>query len=208
MSNRWLFACAFLLALLPLFVDQAITRRGAHYDDLIGRYERFCLDKPCEVDFDGDGRPGLLSVERQSPPRAGYDSWLVASDGGRELLRLPHWYSDGTFRTHVAIWNNAAETHLVLYDGAHAPPDSAPPTETVFVWDGRQLVERQPSAFDREILSALAARDDAGTFNHWVMYDFMRLPALAVYYLLLVGAVWWLALRHRRHPRGVINHLT
>jgi hypothetical protein len=39
----------------------------------------------------------------------------------------------------------------------------------VFAWDGIQMVQVEPSTMDQEILAALSARDDAGSWNDWAL---------------------------------------
>lgn len=203
----WLLALA-VLVLVPLFIDRVIAKRGERHSEIIRKYERYCIDAPCEVDFDGDGKPGLLMLDREKPPAPKYDSWLVVNEGGRELLRLPHWDIDGSFRTHIAIRNDSGRDRLLVFDGTHAPPDSSnPPTRLVLAWDGHQIVSVSPTDIDREIWLALASRDDSGTFNNWILYDFIRLPVLICYYLLLASSVGWLMLRRNFVARRVTKNL-
>lgn len=208
MSNRVLLFVALLVALAPPIIDKAVSARGERYDALIKQHELFCLERPCPVDFDGDGQEGLLMIDRKTSPAAGYDSWLVVVDNGRELLRLPHWFMDGSYRTHVAIRNDPTGARLIIFDGTHAPPgSSAPPTRTVFAWNGTRLAEVPHTDSDHEILSALAARDDSGTFNDWVLYDFIRVPFLICYYILLAALASWLLYRRKNNPRSIIKNL-
>jgi hypothetical protein len=60
------------------------------------------------------------------------------------------------------------------------------------------LSEVAPAEIDKEILSAMAARDDAGTFNKWVVYYLLAWPVRVVYLLLLLVAV----LSYRKNLRA------
>ena len=68
------------------------------------------------------------------------------------------------------------------------------------------MIEAQPSSADQEILAALSARDDAGSWNYWVLYRSFRMPILIVYYVILVIIVAWLTLRRARNS-NVRTHL-
>jgi len=68
---------------------------------------------------------------------------------------------------------------------------------TVYAWNGTGLSEIAPAKIDEEILSAMAARDDAGTFPQWVLYYLVAWPGRLVYASLLVAA----ALAYRKYRR-------
>jgi hypothetical protein len=207
MTKKVLFALALLIS-VPLLVDQGISERGERHSEMVRKYERYCLDAPCTADFNGDGRQGLLMIDREKPPAPGYDSWLVVVEDGRELLRLPHWFIDGSFRTHIAIRNDSGGDRLLVFDGTHAPTDSStPPTRLVFAWNGQRIVDTPPTEIDRDIFLALATRDDSGTFNAWTLYEFIGFPVLICYYLLLAGIVGWLTLRRKLKVRRAIGDL-
>jgi hypothetical protein len=69
---------------------------------------------------------------------------------------------------------------------------------TVYAWDGKSLSEIAPARTDEEILSAMAARDDAGTFPEWVIYRVLAWPVRLVYASLFVAA----ALVYRKYRRA------
>ncbi len=178
-----------LLLLAPLLVDFWLSARDKHYSAVLQAQE--CDPDFCEGDFDGDGRLEQLVVDRTSPPASPYyDSWLVAVDDNRELFRLPRRYMDNTARTHVAVDSGSGKARLVVYDGGNRDA----PVRAVFTWNGSKLVEESPSEDDLTVLAAMSARDDAGTFNTWVLYRVARTPALVCYYLIVVAFVVW---RHR-----------
>lgn len=177
-----------LLLLSPLFVDFWLSARDKHYSAVLQAQE--CGPDFCEGDFDGDGKLEKLVVDRTSPPASPYyDSWLVAVGGNQELFRLPRRYMDNTARTHVAVNSGSRKARLVIYDGGNKDA----PVRAVFTWNGSKLVEEPPSEDDLTVLAAMSARDDAGTFNMWVLYKVARIPTLVCYYLVVAFVVW----RHR-----------
>lgn len=185
-----------LFILIPLVIYSRLSSKDERYIQAITKYE--CLQDNCAADFDGDGRSGNLLVDRTSPPPSGSylarQAWLVVSDSHRELLRLPFSYVDGTLRTHVAIRDEVGGARLLVFDHTI----EGKPVREVFAWDGKQMIQVQPSAADQEILAALSARDDAGSWHDWALYRSLVLPILVTYYILLAGIVGFSILRHRR----------
>ena len=186
-----------LFILTPLVIYSRLSSKNERYTQAIRKYE--CVRDNCAADFDGDGRAGNLQIDRTSPPPSGTYSarqaWLVVNDSHRELLRLPFSYADSTLRTHVAIRNEISGARLLIFDHT----TEGKPIRQVFAWDGKQMVQVEPSAADQEILAALSARDDAGSWNDWALYRSLMLPILAGYYVLLAGIVGLFSiLRHRR----------
>jgi hypothetical protein len=58
------------------------------------------------------------------------------------------------------------------------------------LWEGGQLVVVSPSAADRELLSAIVARDDYGSYPAWVWFRLIKYAASIGFYIILVcGAV-------------------
>lgn len=78
-----------LLALLLLPTVYRLSAKDRHYDYLLrGLLDaQECIHRACRIDFDGDGVPGSLLIDRTSPAEY-YDSWLVAIENGGEILRL------------------------------------------------------------------------------------------------------------------------
>jgi hypothetical protein len=58
----------------------------------------------------------------------------------------------------VAIRNEIGRARLLIFDHR----TEGKPIRQVFAWDGKQMVQVEPSTADQEILAALSARDDAG----------------------------------------------
>jgi hypothetical protein len=183
-----------LLAIAPLFVYRLISAMDKKYDDLVRRYE--CSEgRPCSADFDGDGIAGEVVIEWRKESSVAGDQWLIVSDDGKELLRLPFWYADGTLRSHAAIRNEGGKSRLLIFWGAMREPKSG---TSVYIWSGEKIVETASTAADREVLSAMEARDDSGGFPGWVAFRLMRDVALIVYYVLLVGAAVFILIRRQK----------
>lgn len=178
-----------LLIGVPLWVDRWLSKKDAHYDEVVSKYE--CEGDVCEADFNGDGTPGRL--ERLKASLTTQERWLVAVDNGQELIRLPYKYIDGSLRTHAALRNESGKARLLIFDGTKG----GAPVQAVFEWDGQRMTQVTPSDDDRQILSAIAARDDAGMWMDWGNYRAFSLPFLLSYYSLLIGIVIGVLLRHR-----------
>lgn len=58
------------------------------------------------------------------------------------------------------------------------------------------MTQVQPSTEDRQILAALSARDDAGSWNQRILFRSFNTPILVTYYMLL-GAVGFIILRRK-----------
>lgn len=154
----------------PLLVDTWISERDRYYQQLRDAYE--CIASNCQGDFDGDGSEGSIVVQEETPKSFLYQMILI--DGGRELIRLPYQYSDDTLRTHTAIRTESGKARFLVFDAiTHAPP-----LRTALVWDGREMSQANPSEIDNDILAAMAAHEDSGTFRNWVLYKVLRLPFL------------------------------
>ena len=187
-----------LLAMAPLFVYRWVSAKYNKYDELVRRYE--CSEnRACSADFDGDGVAGQVIIEWRKDSFVAGDQWLIASDGGKELLRLPFWYVDNTLRTHVAVRNEDGKSRLLVFWGAMREPRNG---TSVYAWSGERIVETGPTAADQEVLSAMEARDDSGGFAEWVAFRLIRDAAVIVYYLLLVGSAIFILIRSRRKLRS------
>ena len=69
---------------------------------------------------------------------------------------------DGIFRTHIGMSGNQITIDL-LYTRVETGPVKALP-HTVYEHNGSELAEASPTTVKEEILVAMAARDNAGTF--------------------------------------------
>ena len=186
-TRTYVLIVAVLLILIPLVTYVRLAAKDEKYSGVIAKYE--CAADTCAADFDGDGRPGnVVMTETSSPPTRSYSAdktWLVASDSGRELLRLPYSYADNTLRTHVAIGPDSRGDRLLLFD--HTTKGKT--IRQAYGWNGTQMVQVEPSVADQEILAALSARDDAGSWNQWALFRTLAKPLLLGFYLLIVIAV-------------------
>lgn len=178
-----------LLLCLPLILDRWLASRLNRYNELALKYECYYDKTVCSADFNNDGITDRLSWEKIQYPAPDSDSWLIISDGTKELFRLPSQYINKTLRTHVAIRNTPEGAHLLVFDSVHAGKVAEPPNR-IFAWNGQSMVPAPPSAIDEEIFSAMTAHDDAGTFSYWSVYTVFRWPLLLFYALLIVLAEW------------------
>lgn len=180
-----------VLFLAPLTTVGVLAHRLSTYAAIIERYE--CKRSVCEADFDGDGQPGSLSIDRVAPV-PNFDSWWVVSDSNRELLRVPRRSLDNTIRTHVAIVSDSPPARLLVYDNI---ADFRPARHAVFVYDGKSLINVSPTEADLQILAAMGANDDTGTRQHWIFFTYVVIPAIGVYCIAL-SIIGWKLFRRRR----------
>ena len=179
--NKNLLWILLTLAAIPFLLHVWFSRKDKSYDELIQRYE--CNPGVCEADFNGDESPER--VERVKRSSTSIEEVLVVKDGDREILSVPYEYVDGTLKTHVAIRRaEAGDATLLVFDGTRG----GEPQRNAFRWNGRQLVEVTPSPEDIRILTAMAARDNAGTWVIWGLYRAFLVPMLLAYYTVLVLA--------------------
>lgn len=190
-----LLLAGVVLIVVPLAIDHTISARLARYDVLTLQYE--CNPPRCAADFDGDGISGILSIDSQAaPPAESYSAWqrwLVVVDSGNELLRIPFRYADGSLRTHAGIRPAEGGSRLIIFD--HDADGT--PVRQVFGWNGRNIVQVTPTHDDLQILSALAAHDDAGTAMQWALYRSVKIPALLLYCILLLSIGAYILFRKR-----------
>jgi sensor domain CHASE-containing protein len=104
---------------------------------------------------------------------------------------------DNTSRTHVAVRDGSGHARLIIYDGTRWPAQKIA-VNAVYAWNGNRLSEIAPAEADKEILAAMAARDDAGTFPQWVIYYLLAWPGRLVYVSIFVAA----ALVYRKQRRA------
>ena len=170
---------------LPAMIDLWFLYKDIYYEITVRQYE--CMESGCKADFNGDGTLGQLVYDSTTPaPKDeinGDQQWLVVTDNGQEALRLPYRYVDNTLRTHAAIHNQLGIARLLIYDRVST---EFPIPNGVFSWNGSRMVPASPTDKEKSILSALAARDDTGSWNNWVIYRILRLPIIIIYYLPLI----------------------
>ena len=187
-------------ALALLLTDVWFAMMYARHGRLRATYECGYSDQPpCVADFDGDGRPTSIQISHRSDKQVELPPVFVGR--GQELARLNAFSMDNTFRTHVAVRGGASGARLLVYDGARwRGRELTPPVRAVYAWDGEKLAEVGPAEIDTEILSAMEARDDTGTFDWWITYRLLTWPVRVVYGLSFV-LVSLLYIRHRRAER-------
>ncbi len=190
----FLYVSALLLVIVPLAIYELISARDTHFDEVVNQYE--CHGEKCEADFDGDGIAGYVE-QTMDDSAAPSNRLLVVFDNNQELLRLPYRYIDGTFRTHVAIRNDSGKARLLIFDVSFT---TKRPVKTVYAWNGQKMVEVPPRDMDGEILAAMAARDDAGSWNNWAFFRAFALLILIGYYLLIIGILIGFVVRPRLWP--------
>jgi hypothetical protein len=189
-----LISCLTAIGLALLLVDLCRGLRNYRYSQLIEKYEcGYLQEQPCRADFDGDARLTHIDVKRRHdapvevPPRF---------SGNEPEVVLNVFSLDNTSRTHVGVRNESGLARLIIYDATRWP-GSRTLIDKVYAWNGNGLSEIAPARTDEEILSAMAARDDAGTFPEWVIYYLLAWPGRLVYASLFVAA----ALVYRRYRR-------
>ena len=194
MKRSNLILTLLLLAIAPLLVYRWVSTKDKKYGDLVRRYE--CSEgRACVADFDGDGIAGEVVIKRRKDSSATDNQWLITSDGGKELLRLPFWYADNTLRSHAAVRNEGGRARLLIFWGAMREPNNR---TSVYTWSGEGVVETSIIAADREVLSAMESRDDSGGFAGWVAFRLIRDAVLIGYYVLLLGGALFILSKSRR----------
>jgi hypothetical protein len=187
-----------ILIIIPLPISLWAIGKDFRYSRLVSNYE---LQSPGgNADFDGDGVVGDIVFVRVSDEltnnsgRLRNFAFVVIKDHGRELMSFPYRHLDGTRRTHVAVNRASERARLLIYDGLD--PVGRPPNG-VFAWNGDALMPVLASPSDREILNAMAARDDTGGWNFWAGLRVLHLLTLFGYYLPLAIFVWISRSNHR-----------
>ncbi len=185
-----LLSLAIIFIGIPVLADRWLAAKYARHDELVKMAE--CYPLPCAVDFNDNGTLDRLGVVQKNPSdRFG---WLTIVDGERELFSIPYDHTDNSFRTHAAIYKPAQieVPHLLIYDGASRQQINA-----AFAWDGERMREIEASSLEREILSAMAARDDTGGWRQWVIWHLASTFLLPIYCLvaggvLILFGIYWL----------------
>lgn len=182
---------------LGLFVcDLWLGLRNARYSRLIEEYEcGYLPERPCRGDFDGDGQLTHIKVNHRYAPVEVPPQFA----GTEPEVVLNVFSQDNTSRTHVGVRKDSGRDRLIIYDATRW---FGVPIIKVYAWDGKSLAETAPAKTDEAILSAMEARDDAGTFHEWVIYYLLAWPGRLVYASLFVAAA--LVYRKYRHAERLI----
>ena len=97
----------------------------------------------------------------------------------------------------MAIVNENQGAKLVVFDGTRRAFE---PVRAVYQFNGNKMVEISDTALEGEILSAMFAHDDAGTWNIWAVYrTFYRWIYVAYY---SCAGLMILLLLRKKYPFG------
>ena len=193
-----LVSLAVVLIGVPILTSRWLAAKYARHDQLVRLAE--CYPFPCAADFNGDGSPDRLALIQKNPTDD-FNWSLAVLDGDRELFAIPYDGTDGTFRTHAAVYKptQVEVPHLLIYDGA-----SRQRLRTAFAWNGEKMQEVEASTLEQEILSAMSARDDTGSWHQWVMWRLASEVLLPIYCLLAGGVLILFSIFWRRKKREVL----
>jgi hypothetical protein len=174
--------------------------KDARYDHLFDMYEcGYYAQKPCEGDFNGDGRTGHILIDGHLNTPTELPPEVV--DDRQDVFRLKVFSLDNTLRTHMAVREDTGGARLLVWEGVRTESGRRiTPVSLVYAWRDGKLSEVEAVAVDREILSAMRARDDAGTWMEWVIYRMLKWPSRVIYGLLIIAA----AMLYRRHRRAAM----
>lgn len=179
-NTKYVVLVSSIFVILPVLVDQWFAAKYRRYESLRQKYE--CYPPPCSFDITGDKIPEKLFIQQPDPNKR-FEWFLFLQDGDKELLRLPYDQTDNTFRTHMAISPGPDDTHLLIYDGSAGPGNL---TRSAYRWDGKQILAITPNQHEEEIIAAMAASDDTGTFHLWMIYQLARIPFYALIILVMI----------------------
>ncbi|MCP9496338.1 MAG: hypothetical protein MSG64_17990 [Pyrinomonadaceae bacterium MAG19_C2-C3] len=187
---RVVFVC---IITLPLFAYSWFSARYSYLQQLTEMYQ--CEKDVCEADFDGDGVLGRVVIERTNNSASADASRLVVTDGGQEILRLPYAYLDNTFRTHIAVIKGTGnKSQLLIFDGTRGRQDV---TKAVYEWQSGNMIRTSAVPIEMEILTAMAAHDDAGKWLWWSLFRAFSVSLLLGYYIVLACIIVGFIVRHR-----------
>ncbi len=183
-----------ILIVLPLVVESRLLgkrlRQSHDSYELSALYECYPLHRTYRVDFNNDGYNEYLLVENL--PGA-FKNWLTVVDNtGRVFVRLPFNNIGTTRGTHVAIVNSSGAPHLLIYDAVNYYQ----PLKVVYAFDGQVMSQISATVAEREILSAMAARDGVEEWSQRDSTTLYSLVKLGFYYFVL--AIIILVVLHRR----------
>lgn len=193
-----------IVVTLPLFFYSWLSDKYTYLRQLKNMYE--CQKDVCEADFDGNGVLEQVVIERANSLNVPQKSWLVVTDdGGRELLRLPYAYLDNTLRTHVALQKGTAnKSQLLIFDGTGGRQNTI---SAVYQWQNGGMIMVTPVGIEKDILTAMAAHDDAGMWQWWSLYRAFSIPILIGYYLLLIASILMGFTFHRKRRSNNLSSL-
>ncbi len=127
-KSKIIVTLGVVFLVMPILGCWWLMAKDRRYDDLVSMAE--CYPFPCTADFNLNGTLDRLEVVRKNPADW-QDSWLVITDGEREIFKLPYINMDNSLKTHVAIHKVEDTPRLLVYDGVNAKR-----IKSVFEWDG------------------------------------------------------------------------
>jgi hypothetical protein len=161
-----LFLCS-----APFLAVKPVRNYYKYYEEIAKKYECYPVDD-CKSDFDGDGKPDVFTDTER----------LIILAGSQQILNIKYDHTDGTFRTHVAVFEEKDVKKLVVYDTIN--------TEQFFYWDGNKLSPtKERTQLEFEIWKAMSLNDDTGGFNEKINLDLIFMFIFGLYYFVLIGSV-------------------
>jgi hypothetical protein len=193
-----LVALTVVLIGVPILTDRWLAAKYARHDELVRLAE--CYPFPCAADFNGNGSLDRLALIQNTPTDRS-DWRLTVLDGDLELFAIPYDGTDGTFRTHAAIYKptQVDVPHLLIYDGA-----SRQRLRSAFAWNGEKMQQVEASTREQEILSAMSARDDTGSWSQWALWRLASEVLLPIYCLVAGGALILFSIFWRRKNKEAV----
>lgn len=190
--------CLVALFLIPTGIAPFVAIRPiqSFYQEnhrRVKEYECYPVEE-CNFDFNGDSKAEVFQVEDR-PSGDEYHNFrlvITTNDGmtRKEILNIKYDQTDGTFRTHVAAFEENGRKKLVIYDTIN--------THQFFFWDGNRLSPSENMSFlERKIRSAMELEDDTGRAQKSAVYFTIALFILFYYGVIVVGIVGYFYLRNK-----------
>lgn len=184
----------FLLSLLyaPFIAIKPITNYYRMYADLAKKYECYPIEM-CKSDFNGDGKTDFLMIVDE--PNEIYQHYyrlkifVEENNQPKEILDIRYDSIDGTYRTHIALYENDGRKELIIYDTIN--------NENFFFWDGDRLspiwdgktispADERPM-MEYEIRKGMSLEDDTeGLFKNMILQSTLLLMFGLYYFVLLI----------------------
>jgi hypothetical protein len=163
------FATALAFGLLIVF-DAVRLHEFRGYPALLSLYEV----APAELayDFDKDGQLEKVSLEQSVTGIR-----LTIRSKEHLILQIPYSWQNANSRTHLAL----RAGRVLVFDAINQKS----PSGVVYAWDGHELKPARPDAAEADLLRAMAAVDDGGSYNSWTIY-FLARPVIACLLLVLL----------------------
>ena len=178
---------ALLLSLLyaPFLAIKPIKNYYTYYESIAKKYDCYPIEI-CTSDFNNDGKADIFLIINEPNEKERYNYRLkvfVEQDNQiKEILNIKYDSTDGTLRTHVAVFEENSQKKLLIYDTIN--------TQQFFFWDGNQLSPtKERTQLETEIWKAMSLEDDTGGFNQKIALDLTLIPLFGLYYFLLLTTI-------------------